>query len=296
MLKRKPAVLTEEMDMNTRFSDFMRNFRKQKTAVAAAVVLLALIIIAVFCYKISPYGINEYNYDELLQTPNMKHWFGTDEFGRDIFSRVMCGTRISLSIGFFTVTAASVIGSILGLFAGYYGGVLDGALMRAADVLYAFPGLILAIAIVAILGPGLANVVIAVIVFCIPTYARLVRGVTMQLKNSVYVRAARCVGASDMRILFRHILPGAIPSVIVQYSLSISGSIMTTASLSFLGMGAMAPTPEWGLMLSNSRTYFYTCWHYAFFPGLAILITVLCFNLLGDGLRMALDPKLSERG
>ena len=296
MLKRKPAVLTEEMDMNTRFSDFMRNFRKQKTAVAAAVVLLALIIIAVFCYKISPYGINEYNYDELLQTPTMKHWFGTDEFGRDIFSRVMCGTRISLSIGFFTVTAASVIGSILGLFAGYYGGVLDGALMRAADVLYAFPGLILAIAIVAILGPGLANVVIAVIVFCIPTYARLVRGVTMQLKNSVYVRAARCVGASDMRILFRHILPGAIPSVIVQYSLSISGSIMTTASLSFLGMGAMAPTPEWGLMLSNSRTYFYTCWHYAFFPGLAILITVLCFNLLGDGLRMALDPKLSERG
>ncbi|WP_130862344.1 ABC transporter permease [Bacilliculturomica massiliensis] len=293
--KKKEIIVTEEMDMNTRFSDFLRNFKKQKTAVAAAFVLLVLVVIAVVCYKVAPFGINEYNYAELLQGPSMKHWFGTDEFGRDIFSRVLCGTRISLSIGFFTVTVASIIGSVIGLFAGYYGGILDGIMMRVADVLYAFPGLILAIAIVAILGPGLTNVVIAVIIFCIPTYARLVRGTTMQLKNSVYVRAAKCIGASDMRILFKHILPGAIPSIIVQYSLSISGSIMTTASLSFLGMGAMAPTPEWGLMLSNSRTYFYTCWHYAFFPGMAIVITVLCFNLLGDGLRMALDPKLNDR-
>lgn len=293
--KKKDIAITEEMDMNTRFSDFLRSFRKQKTAVAAAAVLLVLVLTAIFCYQVIPFEINEYNYDELLQTPSMKHWFGTDEFGRDIFSRVLCGTRISLSIGFFTVTIASIVGSIIGLFAGYYGGILDGVMMRAADVLYAFPGLILAIAIVAILGPGLSNVVIAVIIFCIPTYARLVRGTTMQLKNSVYVRAAKCIGASDRRILFKHILPGAIPSIIVQYSLSISGSIMTTASLSFLGMGAMAPTPEWGLMLSNSRTYFYTCWHYAFFPGMAIVITVLCFNLLGDGLRMALDPKLNDR-
>lgn len=296
ILKKKPLLpVTEETDMDTRFSDFIRNFKKQKTAVAAAVVLLILVFIAIFCYKIAPYGINEYNYSQLLQSPSMQHLFGTDEFGRDIFSRVLCGTRISLTIGFFTVTIASIIGSILGLLAGYYGGLMDGILMRVSDVLYAFPGLILAIAIVAILGPGLTNVVIAVIIFCIPTYARLVRGTTMQLKNSVYVRAARCIGASDARILFKHILPGAIPSIIVQYSLSISGSIMTTASLSFLGMGAMAPTPEWGLMLSNSRTYFYTCWHYAFFPGLAILITVLCFNLLGDGLRMALDPKLNNK-
>ncbi len=294
-IKKKPIEITEELDMNTRLSDFARNFKKQKTAVIAAAVLMLLVFIAIFCYKIIPFGINEYNYDELLQTPSMKHWFGTDEFGRDIFSRVLCGTRISLSIGFFTVTVASIIGSTIGLMAGYYGGILDGIVMRIADVLYAFPGLILAIAIVAILGPGLTNVVIAVIIFCIPTYARLVRGATMQLKNSVYVRAAKCIGASDARILFKHILPGAIPNIIVQYSLSISGSIMTTASLSFLGMGAMAPTPEWGLMLSNSRTYFYTCWHYAFFPGVAILITVLCFNLLGDGLRMALDPKLNDR-
>ncbi len=294
--KKKEIKFTAEMDRSTRLDDFIRSFKKQKTAVAAAIVLIILALIAIFCYQIAPYGINEYDYSSVLQGPSSEHWFGTDEFGRDIFSRVICGTRISLSIGFFTVTIAAAIGSIVGLLAGYYGGLIESVSMRIADFLYAFPGLILAIAIVAVLGPGLTNVVIAVIIFCIPTYARLVRGATLELKNSVYVRAAKCIGASDMRILFKHILPGAIPSVIVQYSLSISGSIMTTASLSFLGMGAMSPTPEWGLMLSNSRTYFYTSWHYAFFPGIAIMITVLCFNLLGDGLRTALDPKLNNKG
>ncbi len=294
--KKKEIKFTAEMDRSTRLDDFIRSFKKQKTAVAAAIVLIILALIAIFCYQIAPYGINEYDYSSVLQGPSSEHWFGTDEFGRDIFSRVICGTRISLSIGFFTVTIAAAIGSIVGLLAGYYGGLIESVSMRIADFLYAFPGLILAIAIVAVLGPGLTNVVIAVIIFCIPTYARLVRGATLELKNSVYVRAAKCIGASDMRILFKHILPGAIPSVIVQYSLSISGSIMTTASLSFLGMGAMSPTPEWGLMLSNSRTYFYTSWHYAFFPGIAIMLTVLCFNLLGDGLRTALDPKLNNKG
>lgn len=293
--KEQELLLSEETDLNTRFKDFLRNFKKQKTAVVAFFVLVILVFIAIFCYVIAPYGINEYNYSATLQTPSLQHLFGTDEFGRDIFSRVLCGTRISLSIGFLTVTIATVIGTVLGLFAGYYGGLFDSVLMRVMDVMYAFPGLLLAIAIVAILGPGLANAAIAIVIFCIPTYTRLVRSCTLQLKNSVYVRAARCLGASDARMLFKHILPGAIPDIIVQYSLSVSGSIMTTASLSFLGMGAMSPTPEWGLMLSNSRTFFYSSWHYALFPGLAIVITVLCFNLLGDGLRMALDPKLSER-
>ena len=296
MFRKKEVKFTADMDRSTRLDDFVRSFKKQKTAVAAAIVLVILTLIAIFCYQIAPYGINEYDYSAALQGPSAEHWFGTDEFGRDIFSRVLCGTRISLSIGFFTVTIAATVGSVVGLFAGYYGGLIDSIAMRIADFLYAFPGLILAIAIVAILGPGLGNVVIAIIIFCIPTYARLVRSSTLELKNSVYVRAAKCIGASDKRILFKHILPGAIPSVIVQYSLSISGSIMTTASLSFLGMGAMSPTPEWGLMLSNSRTFFYTSWHYAFFPGIAIMITVLCFNLLGDGLRMALDPKLNNKG
>jgi len=290
----KDALLNEKTDIRTPFSEFLRKFRKQKTAVIAAVVLFMLVLIAIFSYAIAPYGINEYNYSEILQGPSAKHWFGTDEFGRDIFSRIICGTRISLSIGFSAITTAAIIGAILGLLAGYYGGILDSIIMRVGDVLFAFPGLILAIAIVAILGPGLYNVVIAVIIFRIPTFARLVRGSTLQLKNSVYVQASRSLGASDARILFHHILPGALPNIIVQYSISIGGSIMTAASLSYLGMGASPPTPEWGLMLSNARTYVFTNWHYAFFPGLAIFITVLCFNLMGDGLRSALDPKLSE--
>lgn len=275
--------------------DFFRKFKKQKTAIAALAVLIVLVFVAFTCYDIAPYGFNDYNYDICLQGPTAQHICGTDEFGRDIFSRILCGTRISLSIAFGSVTLGAILGSLIGLASGYYGGWLDEVIMRIMDVLYAFPGLILAIAIVAVLDPGLYNVVIAIVVFRIPTFARLVRGSTLQLKNSVYVRAARSIGASDLRILLKHLLPGALPGIIVQYSMSISGAIMTTASLSFLGMGASPPTPEWGLMLSNSRVYIYTAPHYALFPGLAIFITVLCFNLLGDGLRSALDPRLSDR-
>lgn len=292
---KKTVEKVEQGEIRTPLADFWRKFKKQKTAMVSAVFLIILVVIAFCCYEIAPYGINEYNYEEILQGPSAKHWFGTDEFGRDLFSRILCGTRISLAVGFSAVTIAAVVGSIIGLISGYVGGTVDTLIMSFCDVLYAFPGLILAIAIVAILGPGLTNVVIAVVVFRIPLFARLVRSNTLQLKNAVYVRAAKSLGASSFRILFKHILPGALPSVIVQYSLSISGSIMTCASLSFLGMGAIPPTPEWGLILSNSRVYIYTHLHYALFPGLAIFVTVLCFNLLGDGLRSALDPKLSER-
>lgn len=284
----------QQSEVRTPFKEFLRKFSKQKTAVVAAVILIAIVLTAIFADVIAPYGINDYDYSVCLKGPSKEHIFGTDEFGRDIFSRIVYGTRISLSIGFGAVTAAAVLGSLLGLIAGYYGGWIDEIISRICDVLFAFPGLILAIAIVAILGPGLYNVVIAVVVFRTPTFCRLVRGETLQCKNSVYVQAAKSIGAPDSRLLLRHILPSAIPSVIVQYSTSIGGSIMTAASLSFLGMGAAPPTPEWGLMLSNARTYVFMCWHYAVFPGLAIFITVLCFNLVGDGLRAALDPKLSE--
>ena len=259
-----------------------------------AAVVVILVLIAIFCYQIAPYGINEYDYSSVLQGPSAAHWFGTDEFGRDLFSRILCGTRISLTVGLCAVTVGAISGTVLGLIAGYYGGIAESLIMRMCDVLFAFPGIILAIAIIAILGSGMTNVVIAVAVFSMPTFCRLVRSSVLATKESVYVQAERSLGATDSRILFKHILPAAFPNIIVQYTMSIGNSIMTASSLSFLGMGAQAPTPEWGLILSTGRTYMVNAVHMMLFPGLAIFITVLCFNLLGYGLRDALDPKLSD--
>ena len=278
----------------SRFNDFLRKFRKQKTAIAALIVILCLSVIAVISYQIAPYGINDPDYSNVLQGPSAEHWFGTDEFGRDLFSRILCGTRISLLVGICSVTVGAISGTILGLIAGYYGGPAESVIMRLCDVLFAFPGIVLAIAVIAILGAGIQNVVIAVAVFSMPTFCRLVRSSVLSTKESVYVQAERSLGASDARILFKHILPAAFPNIIVQYTMSIGSSIMTASSLSFLGMGAQPPTPEWGLILSNGRNYMLNAMHLTLFPGLAIFITVLSFNLLGDGLRDALDPKLSD--
>lgn len=290
----KKKVLTEKTDISTPFSEFVRKFKKQKTAIIALIFILFLVLLSFISYSIVPYGINEYDYSSIMQAPSAAHIFGTDEFGRDLFSRILCGTGISLGVGLFSVSIAAVVGSILGLIGGYYGGMIDALIMRVCDALFAFPGIILAIAIVAILGNGMVNVVIAVAVFNIPKFARLVRGNTLATKNSVFVQAARNIGAGDARILFRHILPSAIPDIIVQYSMSIGSSILTASSLSFLGMGAQPPTPEWGLLLSNGRNYMMSSWHITLFPGLAIFLTVLSFNLLGDGMRDALDPKLTD--
>lgn len=286
--------LNEKTDISTPLSEFVRKFKKQKTAIVALVFILFLVVLSFTAKYIAPYGINDYDYNAIMQSPTAAHWFGTDEFGRDLFSRIICGTGISLSVGLFSVSIAAVIGSFLGLIGGYYGGIIDSIIMRICDALFAFPGIILAIAIVAILGSGMTNVVIAVAVFNIPKFARLVRGNTLATKNSVFVQAAKNIGADDKRILFYHILPSAIPDIIVQYSMSIGSSILTASSLSFLGMGAQPPTPEWGLLLSNGRTYMMNSWHITLFPGLAIFLTVLSFNLLGDGLRDALDPKLTD--
>ena len=287
-------IKAEADDIRTPFKEFIRKFKKQKTALVAFAFIILLVVIAFISYSVVPYGINEYDYNAIMQAPSAQHWFGTDEFGRDLFSRILCGTRISLSVGLLSVTIGAVLGTILGLLGGYYGGLLDSIIMRICDVLFAFPGIILAIAIVAILGSGLYNVVIAVAVFSTPTFARLVRSTTLSYKNSVFVQAARNLGASDARILFQHILPAAIPNIIVQYTMSIGNSILTASSLSFLGLGAKPPTPEWGLFLSNGRNYMMSSWHITLFPGIAIFLTVLAFNLLGDGLRDALDPKLSD--
>lgn len=289
-------TLEQEEVIATPFKEFIRKFKKQKMAIIAMFFILFLVVVAVLAPIIIPYGIAQEDYTAILQGPSGAHWFGTDEYGRDLFSRILYGSRISLSVGFFSVTVGALVGITLGLLAGYYGGVLDSIIMRFCDTLFAFPGIVLAIAIVAILGPGLANVVIAVAVFSTPTFARLVRSSTLTLKDSIFVQAARNIGCSNTRILLNHILPGAVPNIIVQYSMSIGTSILTASSLSFLGLGAQMPTPEWGLLLSNGRTYMDTRFYMSAFPGLAIFLTVLAFNLLGDGLRDALDPKLSGGG
>ncbi len=285
---------TQNEEIRTPVSEVIRKFVRQKNAVIALAFVLLLVVFAIIGESVAPYGINEYDYSCILQGPSAAHWLGTDEFGRDLFSRILIGTRISLSVGLSAVTVGMICGTILGLLGGYYRGMVDAVIMRICDTLFAFPGIILAIAIVAILGSGLGNVVIAVAVFSTPTFARLVRSRTLALKNAVFVQAARNLGASDARILFYHILPGALPEIIVQYTMSIGSSILTASSLSFLGMGAQPPTPEWGLLLSNGRNYMMTAFHTTLFPGIAIFLTVLSFNLLGDGLRDALDPKLTE--
>jgi glutathione transport system permease protein len=283
-------------DMRTPWTEFARKFRRQRVAVAAGIFVIALVIVAIIAPWIVPYDAeNFFDYDSLNALPSLKHWFGVDPLGRDIFSRILMGARISLTAGFLSVAVGALIGTALGLVAGYYEGWSDRIIMRVCDVLFAFPGILLAIGIVAVLGSGMINVIIAVSIFSIPTFARLVRGNVLALKHLTYVESARSIGATDWTILLRHIFPGTIAAVVVYFSLRIGTSIITAASLSFIGMGAQPPTPEWGAMLNEARADMMTSPHVAIFPSLAIFATVLAFNLLGDGLRDALDPKIDRR-
>src|SRR6516225_1390340 len=282
--------------VRTPWSEFGRKFKKQHVAVVAAWFVVALGLLALAAPWLVPYDAeNFFDYDSLNALPSAKHWFGVDPLGRDIFSRILMGSRISLMAGFVSVAVGAIVGTALGLVAGYYESWADRIIMRICDVLFAFPGILLAIGIVAILGGGMFNVIIAVAIFSIPTFARLVRGNTLALKHLTYVEAARSIGASDWTIITRHIFPGTISAVVVYFSLRIGTSIITAASLSFLGMGAQPPTPEWGAMLDAARSEMLTAPHAAIFPALAIFFTVLAFNLLGDGLRDALDPKIERQ-
>jgi len=277
-------------------AEFWRKFKQQKVALVAGVFVVLLVLVAILAPWIVPYDAEGYfDYDKLNARPSWQHWFGVDALGRDIFSRILMGARISLAAGFLSVAVGAIVGTLLGLIAGYKEGWWDRIIMRICDVLFAFPGILLAIGIVAILGGGMANVIVAVAVFSIPTFARLVRGNTLALKHLTFIEAARSLGASDRAIVFRHIFPGTISAVVVYFSLRIGTSIITAASLSFLGMGAQPPTPEWGAMLDAARAEMLTAPHGAIFPALAIFLTVLAFNLLGDGLRDALDPKIERR-
>ena len=290
------AVVIENTAVRTPWTEFWRKFKKQHVAVAAGIFVLLLVVVAIFAPWIVPYDAeNFFDYDSLNALPSLQHWFGVDPLGRDIFSRIVMGARVSLTAGFVSVAVGAVIGTVLGLVAGYYEGWPERIIMRICDVLFAFPGILLAIGIVAILGGGMTNVIIAVSIFSIPTFARLVRGNTLALKHLTFIEAARSVGAPDRTIIARHIFPGTVAAVVVYFSLRIGTSIITAASLSFIGMGAQPPTPEWGAMLNEARADMMTSPHVALFPSLAIFLTVLAFNLLGDGLRDALDPKIDQK-
>ncbi|HZP88175.1 MAG TPA: glutathione ABC transporter permease GsiD [Burkholderiales bacterium] len=283
-------------DVRTPWREFVRKFRRQHAALVAGGFVLLLVLIAVFAPWIAPYDPESYfDYEHLNAGPSRQYWLGVDPLGRDIFSRLVWGARISLAAGFGSVALGAICGTVLGLVAGYFEGWWDRIIMRICDVLFAFPGILLAIGIVAILGGGMFNVVIAVAVFSVPTFARLVRGNTLALKHLTFIEAARSIGASDATIISRHIFPGTISAVVVYFSLRIGTSIITAASLSFLGLGAQPPTPEWGAMLNSARADMMVAPHVAIFPAIAIFVTVLAFNLLGDGLRDALDPKIEQR-
>lgn len=286
---------TAASNIRTPLSEFIRKFKKQKLAMWAGAFILLLVVVAIIAPWIVPFDPENYfDYERLNEGPSSLHWMGVDALGRDIFSRIIMGTRISLASGFISVALGAIVGTTLGLLAGYYEGWIDRVVMRLSDVLLAFPGILLAIGVIAILGPSMINVIIAVAVFSIPAFARLVRGNTLALKNTTYVEAARSIGASDFSILFKHILPGTISPIVVYGTMRIGTSIITAASLSFIGLGAQPPTPEWGAMLNEARADMVLAPHIALFPALAIFFTVLAFNLLGDGLRDALDPKLKH--
>ncbi len=272
--------------------DAARRLRRDPAAVAGLIIILALIVIAIVAPWITPYDPNDQSFRIKLKPPSAEHWLGTDEFGRDVFSRILIGTRVALYVGIVPVIVAMIIGVTLGLAAGYYGKIVDQVIMRLIDILLAFPWLLLAIGIMAVLGPGINNVVIAVAIVYIPAFARIVRGSVLSIKEKEYVEAARAMGQPNPRIITRHVLANAWAPIIVLATLSIGQAIIYAAGLSFIGLGTQPPNADWGVMLSSGREYLRDAPWLGFFPGLAILITVLAFNLFGDGLRDALDPRM----
>jgi len=267
---------------------------KSKIGMFGLIIILLLLLMAIFAPLIAPYNPNEQNILFRYQAPSAKHWLGTDEMGRDILSRIIYGSRISLRVGLYSISLALLIGVTLGLLAGYYGNLLDMIIMRFMDIMLAFPAILLAIAIVAILGPQLQNAMIAIAIINVPRFARIVRSSVLSLKESEYIKAARALGSRDLRIIVNHLLPNAMAPLIVQTTLSIATAILEAAALSFLGLGAQPPSPEWGAMLTDARSALQKAPWVATFPGLAIFFGVLGFNLLGDGLRDALDPKMKN--
>lgn len=284
----------EKPEKSSRLHDFWISFKKQKLSMISAVFLLLLFFVALFGQYFVPYDPAKVDYGQLFLKPSAAHLAGTDAYGRDIFSRILVGARISLFVGLSSVFLGALAGSALGIISGYFGKWIDSLIMRFCDILLAFPGMLLAIGIIAILGTGLMNVVFAVAIFSVPVFARIVRSSVLDMKSSLYVEAAKSTGAKNTRIILKHILPGTFSTIIVYFTMRIGSAILIAAGLSFLGLGADPSTPEWGAMLSDGHNYLNTAPHVTIFPGLAIFLTVLAFNLLGDGLRDALDPKIKD--
>lgn len=275
--------------------DGIRLFMRNRTAVVGLIIVLLFIVLALIAPWITRYEYTAQVLADRLQPPSAKHWFGTDDLGRDIFTRTIYGARISLWVGFLSVIGSIVIGTLLGIVAGFYGKWVDMIISRVFDILLAFPGILLAIAIVAILGPSLQNALYAIAIVNIPTYGRLVRARVLSLRQEEFITAARAIGVRDARLLFRHILPNSLTPLIVQGTLGVATAIIEAAGLGFLGLGAQPPEPEWGKMLSDSRQFIQTAPWTVIFPGVCILLTSLGFNLMGDGLRDTFDPRLKNR-
>jgi len=271
-------------------------FRRNPLGALALFLTVSLVLMAVFAPQIATHDPYEINVQERLQPPSAKHLFGTDATGRDVFSRVMYGSRISLRVAVMVIVIAGTIGGVIGATAGYFGGLVSEILMRITDVVLAFPTLVLALAVNAALGPGLESAMLAISMVWWTGYARMIRGQVLAAKNNLYVDAARSVGASTLRVVVRHILPNCINPTIVQATLDAGYVVLTTAGLSYIGLGAQPPTPEWGFMISAGRKSMLDSWWWATFPGLFITLTVIGFNMLGDFLRDLLDPHLRGRG
>ena len=287
--------MSEEKEPKTgQFREVWRRLKRNRAAIVGGVIVLLFVAIALLAPLIAPFDPNEGDLSQRLKPPGHEHLLGTDALGRDLLSRVIYGARISLQIQVVSVLIALVIGTLLGMIGGYYGGKFDHLIMRLMDILLAFPGIFLAISIIAVLGPGLVNLMLAAGIYSIPQFARIVRGSILTLKEKEFIEAARAVGEKDINILFRYLLPNSMAPIIIQTTLRMATVLLTASGLSFLGLGVQPPTAEWGAMLSNARAYLITAPHVATVPGLAIMLVVMGFNLFGDGLRDSLDPRLRD--
>lgn len=272
----------------------LRRLQKNKTAMAGLVILILMLAIAVLAPVLAPYDYTETDLFATFGTPSLKHPFGTDELGRDILSRLMVGSRYSLKIGFISVAISSVIGIALGSICGYFGGKVDSWIMRIMDIFQALPALVMAIAICAVLGPGVRNCIISIAISGIPGYVRMARASVLNIRKMEYLEAATAINCSTSTIIIKHILPNALAPLIVQMTMGVANGILSASSLSFIGLGVQPPMPEWGAMLSAGRNYIRNYPHMVMFPGITIMLCILSLNMLGDGLRDALDPKLKD--